>query len=346
MSQTENNYKLRKPVTIKDVARLAGTSTTTVSYVLSNEKRYIRPELRNRVQDAAQELGYVKNAVAGSIRGKRKKILAIVVAQFGNTFFTRMCVDIELIARRAGYVVMLCNSDEDLQQEGVILERLVSQRVDGCVISPALSSGKNIALLQQQHIPYVILERPVDGAPEEHNFVGHDNYQSAYLATKHLLDAGHRQIAFSGWDSFIPNVRERVDGYRGALLESGITPDEAMIFTGELSVEAGRAMATCLCKTPATAVVLGHHDTAKGALLYFQDQGIRWPEDISIVMIGTPEWQSVLYPKLTCIQRPEHPMAVKTAAILLQRIKNPELPTEQAVFPSVVIEGLSVLRVC
>jgi LacI family transcriptional regulator len=102
-------------------------------------------------------------------------------------------------------------------------------------------------------------------------------------------------------------------------------------------------MAAKLVGTAITAVVLGHHDIAKGALQFFQDEGIRWPEDISLVMIGTPEWAGVLRPKLTCIQRPEHQMGAAAAALLLENIKNPNILPNQQVFTSSVIEGDSVL---
>jgi len=336
--------KPRKSVTIKDVAKTAGTSIATVSYVLSNAERYLRPELRERVLQAAADIGYVKNAAASSIKGKRRGILAVVVAQFGNTFFTRMCVEIVSIARQEGYVVTLCNSDEDPLQEQLIIERLVAQRIDGCILSPALSRESNTELLQRHHIPYVILERSLPDCSSPHNFVGHDNFQSGFLATSHLLEAGHRHIAFSGWDSPIPNVRDRVDGYRAALREYGVPADQELVLTDELSEEAGRRMAIKLREAGVTAAVLGQHDTAKGALLHFQDSGIRWPEDISLVMIGTPEWVGVLRPKLTCIQRPEHEMAVAAAAALLDAIKYPEHQPVRQMFPCTVAEGESVLE--
>ena len=335
--------KPRRSVTIKDVAKKAETSIATVSYVFSNAERYMRPELRERVLLAAAEIGYVKNAVASSMKGKRRGILAVVVAQFGNTFFTRMCVEIVSIARQQGYVVTLCNSDEDPQQERIILERLVAQRIDGCIVCPALSSETNIIFLQQHRVPYVILERSFPDSAYQHNFVGHDNFQSGYLATKILLEAGHRKIAFSGWDSPIPNVRERVDGYRAALREFRVTSDQELVLTDELSVEAGRRMAVKLLDAAVTAVVFGHHDTAKGSLLHFQDVGVRWPEDLSLVMIGTPEWAGVLRPRLTCIQRPEHQMAVAAADLLLENIKNPNNHPNRQMFTSSVIEGDSVL---
>lgn len=338
-----SSQKPRRSVTIKDVAKKAGTSIATVSYVFSNAERYLRPVLRERVLQAASEIGYVKNAAASSIKGKRRGILAVVVAQFGNTFFTRMCVEIVSIARQEGYVVTLCNSDEDPRQEKIILERLVAQRIDGCILSPALSLEGNTGLLQQHRIPYVILERSFSESTSLHNFVGHDNFQSGYLATKHLLEVGHRHIAFSGWDSPIPNVRERVDGYRAALREYGISTDQELVLTDEMSEAAGRRMAVRLLDARVTAAVLGHTDTAKGSLLHFQDIGIRWPDDLSLVVIGTPEWAGVLLPRLTCIQRPEHQMASAAAALLLDSIKQPEHPAIQQLFPCSVTEGNSVL---
>ncbi|MBS1227094.1 MAG: transcriptional regulator, LacI family [Proteobacteria bacterium] len=335
--------KARKSVTIKDVARKAGTSIATVSYVFSNAERYLRPELRERVQAAAAEIGYVKNAAASSIKGKRRGILAIVVAQFGNSFFTRMCVEIVSIARQAGYVVTLCNSDEDPEQERIILERLVEQRIDGCILCPALSLEANTELLRRHRIPYVILERSFPDSSMTHNFVGHDNFQSGYLATLQLLAAGHRRIAFSGWDSPIPNVRERVDGYQAALREYGVAVDNELVLTDELSADAGRRMGAQLMASGVSAAVLGHHETAKGALLHFQDHGLRWPEDLSLVMIGTPEWAGVLLPQLTCIERPEHEMAVASAELLLSSIEAPDHPPLSQLFHCTAKEGKSVL---
>ena len=335
--------KGQKSVTIKDVAKKAGTSIATVSYVFSDAERYLRPELRERVLQAAAEIGYVKNAAASSIRGKRRGILAIVVAQFGNSFFTRMCVEIVSIARQEGYVVTLCNSDEDPEQERIILERLVAQRIDGCILCPALSLEDNTQLLQRHRIPYVILERSFPDSSMAHNFVGHDNFQSGYLATRHLLEAGHRRIAFSGWDSPIPNVRERVDGYQAALREYGVATEHELVLTDELSADAGRRMGARLMAAGVSAAVLGHHETAKGALLHFQDHGLRWPEDISLMMIGTPEWAGVLRPQLTCIERPEHEMAVASAKLLLNSIKTPDQQAISQLFRCAVKEGKSVL---
>ena len=332
----------RGSVTIKDVAKKAGTSIATVSYVFSNQERYLRPELRERVLQAAAEIGYVKNAAASSLKGKRRGILAVVVAQFGNTFFTRMCVEIVSIARQEGYVVTLCNSEEDLQQEKIILERLIAQRIDGCILCPAFSRSDNVELLRRHNVPYVVLERSLEAKAPPYPFVGHDNFQSGYLATKTLLEAGHRKIAFLGWDAPIPNVRERVDGYSTAMRERGLTESEQCIVLDELSMDAGRLMAEKLDLAKISAVVLGHHESAKGVLLYLQEKGVIWPGKISVVLIGTPEWTEMLRPRLTCVKRPEQQMGQAAAQALLEKMNDPQKSMQSQVFPCTLQPGQSV----
>lgn len=340
---TPTDILTTETITIRDVAKRAGTSIATVSYVLNDaHQRYLRPELKERVLKVASELGYVKNAAASSLKGKRRGILAILVAQFGNSFFTRMCVDVEAVARQKGYITTICNSDDDPVQERIILERLLAQRIDGCIITPALSQGDNLSLLKRHKIPFVVLERSLAANSPDYDFIGHDNFQSGYLATKRLLAAGHRQIAFLGWDSPIPNVWDRLDGYKAALLEYGLEHDERLIIMDELSQEAGHRMAEKLSLPEVTALVLGHHESAKGALLYLQEKGVYWPKDISVVLIGTPEWNGMLRPSLTCIKRPGQDMGHAAAETLLARLRDPRRPAIQQVFPCTLLEGGSV----
>jgi LacI family transcriptional regulator len=329
-----------KAPTIKDVALLAQTSIATVSYVLSDKDRYLRPELRARVLLAVSQLGYVKNAAASSLKGKRRGILAVMVPQFGNNFFTRICVEVESIAQKAGFVVTFCNSDENPEQERTILERLISQKIDGCILSPALSRTENAALLARHKVPYVILERTMGQQTPDHDFVGHDNFQSGYLATRKLLDAGHRRIAFIGWNSPIPNIHHRADGHRAALTASGVAVRPDWILLDELSQDSGRAMALRLPVGDVTALVLAHHhEMAKGVLLGLQARNLRWPDDLSIVLIGTPEWRDLLRPSLACIQRPEEEMGRAAASLLLEKVRDPSHTESKMVLPTTFLEA-------
>lgn len=332
-----------KPATIRDVAARAGTSIATVSYVLNDKNRYLRPELRERVMLAARELGYVKNAAARSLKGLQRGILAVLVPQFGNNFFTRMCVEIEAIAQRAGFVVMICNSDEKPEQERAIIERLVSQRIDGCILSPALSRIDSTLLLQRRRVPYVILERTLGTVTPEHDFVGHDNFQSGYIATRALLEAGHRRIAFLGWDSPIPNINDREHGYRAALAEAGVTVEPDWVQVGPLSEDSGRRLAERLpIGTISAAVLATHHEMAKGILMSLQDRNLRWPDDLSLVLIGTPDWVDLVRPGLACVERPELEMGAAAASLLLEKLKNPGYRQARTILPTRFVAGGSI----
>ena len=118
--------------------------------------------------------------------------------------------------------------------------------------------------------------------------------------------------------------------------------DDELVLLDELSESAGRKMGARLLETGVTAVVLGQQDTAKGTLLHFQDHGVQWPRDISLVMIGTPEWADFLRPRITCIQRPEQQMGRAAASLLFDVMRDPGRPPEQQIFPSIVVERESV----
>jgi LacI family transcriptional regulator len=344
---TEKRVSERKRVpTIVDIAREAGTSIASVSNVLNNKDRAVGADLRARILAAANELGYVRNAVASGLKGKQRGLIAVLVPQFGNNFFTRICVDVESVAREAGYVVIICNSDESLEQERAILERLIAQRIDGCILCPALSRTENAELLQQHRMPTVILERPLGTELPSHDFVGHDNRQAGYLATRALLEAGHRNIAFIGWQSPVPNIRDRADGYLDALREFGVTPRPDWLLQGQLDVEEGRRMAAGLPFGEVTALVLANHlDLAKGVLMELQARGLHWPDDLSMVLIGTPEWCDLVSPPLTCIERPEAEMGQRAAAILLARVAAPQHAEPRLVLPVRLRDGQSVKKI-
>jgi len=335
---------------MKDIAQKAETSIATVSYVINNVNRYIRPELRARVLQAADELGYVKNASASSLKGKTRGIIAVLVPQFGNTYFTHICVEIENLIQKSGYILNICNSNDNYDLECTIIKRLESQRVDGLIICPAYnrnaqSNNQNIKDYNLR-VPHVILDRFLCSQDQtNYDYIGHDGLQSGYLATMKLLMAGHRRIAFAGWDSPISIIRDRLDGYKNALNEFSISYDPDLVFLSDIANESGILAGKQIISSKASAVVLGHQNIAKGVIKYFYNIGISWPEDISIVMIGTPDWNTILQKPLTCIQRPEREMGFTAATILIDKIENPNKKAIKKILPCSLVEGSSIHKI-
>jgi LacI family transcriptional regulator len=177
--------------TIKDVAARAGVSHTTVSHVVNKTKR-VSDHVRNDVEAAIRELGYVPNNVARSLKQRTTQTIGLLISNSTNPFFAELACGIEDACYRRGYSVVLCNSEDDPKREQAYLRVLLEKRVDGLIIG---STGENNTFanqLQQLRVPLMIIDRPIPGVHS--NLVQVDHEQGGYLATKHLLELGHREI--------------------------------------------------------------------------------------------------------------------------------------------------------
>lgn len=316
------NQKHKKYATLNDVAKLAGTSIATVSYILNDSsKRYVSKELKERVLQAAKDLNYMKSAVASSLKGKGRGILAVLVPQFDNPYFTRIVMAIEEAAHRHGYFISISTTVDDMEREREIIKKMIEQRVDGLIISPTIQGTENTDHLRSLGIPYVILERPLIGV-DEYDFVGTDNWLAGNMAARHLIDNGHSRIGFIGWNTFI-NVQERQFGYISALEKEGIPVDPSKIQLGDLSPVSGYRLMEQLLQSDVSAVVFGHHTLAEGGIQYLREKGLGIPNDISAVIIGTPNWTQLNVPKFTCVYQSEVRIGQTAADILLRNITDP-----------------------
>ncbi len=313
----------QKYVTLKEVAKRAHTSTATVSYVINGGKgRYVSDELRGRVMEAARELNYVKSALASGLKGKQRGVIAVTVPQFDNIFFTRLVLAVEQVAAQQGYLVTVSNTFDEPDRENKVIESLIQQRVDGIILIPNEKSGCNYENLRRLGIPMVIAERPLlDG---EYDYVLMDNFEAAYLATSHLVKRGHRQIAFLTWDARAASLKDRLRGYQAALQEQGIPYRPEIVFQEPFTAESGRSMTERLIQSESsiTAIVYAYHVQAQGGLPVLRGAGFKIPEDVSVVVIGDPEWMTLYTPPLTHVTLPSDKVGETAARILLDRITN------------------------
>ncbi len=337
--------------TIKDVAKCAGTSTATVSYVLRGDtNRPISPELRQRVLDAVQELNYTKSAVASSLRTKQRRIILILIPQFNNIYFTRVCESIEDVVFSYDFMPYICDTREEPERERKLLENAIAQRVDGVILGPSSAGWENTALLRKMNIPYVIIGREL--APSEEReasdfyYVGDDSYHAGFLAGKYLTQKGHRHIGVIEWISRVSSAVERDMGFYDAINKQVKQGDMIVESSDKLSVEEGYRMTKALMeRANPTALFFGYHRYAQGGVQYLTKAGYSIPEDISVIMVGTPAWADMSSPRYNRIYQHEEWVGTTAGQILMAMIhgeQSPLLVEKRHVCPCTLLDGTSV----
>jgi DNA-binding LacI/PurR family transcriptional regulator len=305
---------------IKEVARHAGVSLGTVSNVL-NHPDLVAATTRQRVLDAIAELGYVRNDSARQLRAGRSRHIAIVVLDVANPFFTDVVRGAEAALDESGVVVMVCNSAEDAGRERRHLDLLEEQRIRGVLITPVDDSqGSRLEKLISRGTPVVLVDR----GSGRHNrcSVAVDDVLGGHLAGQHLLDAGHRRIAFVGGPVSIPQVADR---YAGIVAAVDNAADLTVIPTPTLTVAAGRAAGAELADLPATtrptAVFCANDLLALGLLQEMTQRGIRVPGDLAIVGYDDIEFAAAAAVPLSSVRQPREQLGRTAAQLLLEEIE-------------------------
>lgn len=334
--------------TLKDVAERAGTTAATVSYVLGgSKKRYISEDMRRRVEDAAKELHYVKSSAASSLKGKKRKIIAILVPQFANQFFTQLILGVEKVADSYGYILSICNTLDDPQRELEIINRMQAQRVDGYIVTPSMEGGKNTRQIRKIGVPMVVVDRSID-IKEDYFFVSAQNYESTYMAVEYLLKMGHRRIVYIGWRADFGGLEQREQAYHRLLSEYGVPDEQHIVYSGEFTEESGTQLTRkALTENPeATAILYAYNVQARGGVDYLAQQGIAVGRELSVMIIGAPDWVQTGNNHFTCVDLNGTGLGVMAAEILFDIINHDEpVVPYQREQRAVLIEGTSVCEV-
>jgi DNA-binding LacI/PurR family transcriptional regulator len=308
--------------TIQDVAREAGVSPATVSNVLNGRWKQTSPATRERILEVAKRLNYRPNAMAAALRTRRTRTIGVVFTNIVNPFYTDVLRGIQDEARRAGYTIVLANSDDSPELEREAVATFRAQQVDGMIIT---TTGENDELLRSLHetgVPTVLVDR---GDPELRlDTVRVDNISSSRAAVEYLIRLGHQRIAIiSGLTTGVPTRAGRVTGYQQALLAAGIPlrPEyEHIIAT---SVDHGKQVAASLLDLPEppTAIFAANIFLAIGALQTIRDRELKVPDDISFLMFDDPAWSRIANPPITAIAQPTHRLGARAFQLLETRFR-------------------------
>ncbi|AVX23411.1 LacI family DNA-binding transcriptional regulator [Pseudomonas syringae] len=323
--------------TIKDVAALAGISYTTVSHVL-NKTRPVSEPVRLKVEAAIAQLDYVPSAVARSLKAKTTSTIGLLIPNGMNPYFAELARGIEDYCERNGFCVILCNSDDNPEKQRGYLRVLLEKRVDGLIVSSVGGDAGVAGGLAEVRTPLVIVDRELDGIDADMIRIDHE--QGAYLATRHLLDLGHRAIACIGGPVHSTVAEMRLAGYRRALQQASVQVRAEWSLHSEFTSSAGHGAACqLLAERPPTAIFAGNDVIAIGVLRAAAERLIRVPQDLSVIGFDDIQMSRYVYPALTTVGQSIMQLGETAAEMLLSRITTPHgLPAEKRlVTPSVVV---------
>jgi len=312
-------------VTVRDVAQKAGVSISTVSRVLTGSAR-VSPELRQRVIDAVEELGYRPNALARGLRMRRTAVIGLLIPDISNPFFGQLARVVEDAANNRGYSILLCNSQNSRAREVQYLDLLRQQQVDGVLVVTSGAMGEELEeFFKLTGAAVLALDRRI---PQfKGPWIGGDPYPGARQAVQHLLDLGHRNIGLVRGVEGNISSDERYKALNRALVEAGL-PEERWTWVGEYTLETGIAAGLALAELPAqkrpTAVIATSEFSAYGLIEGVSRHGISVPDQLSVVGYDNTAFAEVFRPALTVIAQPIEEMGELAVDFILRMINNAE----------------------
>jgi LacI family transcriptional regulator len=325
--------------TLRDVAVLSGTSIATASNVISGKKnKYVSEMLRRKVLDAASQLGYTPNQLARSMKGKSRRIIAMLVPELHNSIYMRMVQGAEKVASERGYLLLICSTLGDPAKEQGYVESLMAEQVDGFLLAVSLEGTESVQKLQMLNIPFVVLDRPFPSM-FPYDSVAFDGGEAIALAVRHLYEKGHRSICYMGLAS--DDMEHRHASFRKACNDFGLDDAKCPIRLGLLAQGEGERLIGA-CKEECSAIVIGSHLIAEGVVKAMRNKGVVIPQDVSVVMVGNPIWTEIASPGFTAVELPHPGVGSIGMKKLLDRIEGSDKPKEQLWLDCSLVERASV----
>jgi len=328
--------------TIHDIAKRLNFSASTISRALNNNPN-ISEASRKLIKKTAEEMGYRPNILAASFRTKRTNTIGIVVPLINRHFFSSVISGIEEVAYKRGFTVTISQSNDNYVKEDKIVHTLFSNRVDGVIVSIGMNTTdfSHLKLFTDRNIPLVFFDRVVDEI-EAHKIVV-DDFGGSYLATKHLIEQGAKNLAHIGGPLNLQLYKNRQDGFYKAVKESGLEIDESLILNNSLTRQDGTIAIKKLIqnKKLPDAIFCANDTTALSVIIYLKEIGVKIPEDIMIVGFSNEPFSEVVTPSISTIRQPGFLMGKKAAELIIHQINNKKV---KPVFETITMPTELIIR--
>lgn len=310
-------------VSVRDIARVCGVSAMTVSRAINNAYG-VHPKTRERILEAAREMGYIQNRLASNLSRRNTCTVGVIIPNIVQTMFPSVVQSLEGALRAGGYHLFLCCSYDKPEREMGEAQALLEHCVDGIVLAPSSiqESMRTVRLIEEHRCPLVLIDRAVPGAGVD--FVGFDDYRGARDLVARMIEAGYRRIAHLTGPAHNWSSRERLRGYRNALKKAGIRYDRSIVLEAPLP-RGETAMASLLDNDPTVDAVFCWNDPlAIVAWRVLRDRGMAVPGDIGLAGFSGIVETELLETPLTTVMQDSKALAGEAAALLLSRMgENP-----------------------
>jgi len=332
------------PVTIYDVAREAAVSMATVSRVVNGNPN-VKPTTRKKVLAAIERLGYRPNAVARGLASKKTTTVGVIIPDISSAFFAELARGIDDIASMYKYNIILCDSDQKLDKEILLINTLLEKQVDGIVYMGREITDEHLQVFNTATVPIVLAG--TKERSEELPSVNIDQNQAGYDATTRLIQGGHKKIAMVTGPFQDPLAGiERFEGYRNALRDNGIDFRQDYVISGKLTYAAGLEAANLFMslEEPPTAIFAASDETAVGVIHGIQDMGKRVPEDIEVVGFDNIRLAEMVRPRLTTVVQPMYDIGAVAMRLLTKYMNNEQVDHHIVVLPHRIEERQSTTQ--
>ncbi|GAA6204046.1 MULTISPECIES: LacI family DNA-binding transcriptional regulator [Thalassotalea] len=305
--------------TIYEVSALAGVSLSSVSRVLNNHE-HVSEKTKQKVMAAMDELGYRPNSVARSLASNRSNSIGVLVSELHGPFYGEMLSSIEIELRKAGKhaVVTAGHSVEQSEKDGINF--LIDRNCDAIIILIDSLSDEFVIELSKGSTPVVILNRLIPEIKDKCFYI--DNELGGYLATKYIIEQGHKNLAYISGPLFKQDANERLDGHKRALNEANLKFDDELFYEGDFLTTSGRVGIDHLLKKnkPFTAAICANDEMASGAMKGLRDHNMLIPKDCSVIGFDNVYFANYLHPELTTMNYPINEMAKMSAQWILKNV--------------------------
>lgn len=320
-------------VTIKDVAKKANVSISTVSRVI-NDSKPVSDEIKKRVLEVIRETGYTPNPVARSLVMKKSRLIGVIVPDIASFYIGEVLNAMEEIAKAYGYEIILCNSYGENEQELKYLNLLKSKQVEGVIFITHELQEEHRDFIEKNQMPVVMVNRNTKEGSIYSVTVNH--YDATYEMMKYLIDQGHRKIALirNGTTEDVFGT-EQLDAYKKALSEANVPYNDSLVHDGKFLVQrAYEAVEHMISEQNVpTAIFATSDDMAVGAMNALVDNGFKVPEDVSVVGFYDTKLSSLFRPKLTTVKQPIYDMGAVAIRLLIKLIKGEEIQDNMVYLP-------------